>query len=108
MADEGGSGDAGRPIAMVMQLTRRVLQDELLRAARRARAADTAGFNLPGSPRRLYINERLTHTNRQLFIKHSKKDHDQIENIFVPATVEYALDAYRTRKRTGFVLKQSW
>ncbi|GBP10441.1 hypothetical protein EVAR_70654_1 [Eumeta japonica] len=36
MADEDDSGDAGRPLAMVMQLTRRVLRDELLCAACRA------------------------------------------------------------------------
>ncbi|XP_047995564.1 uncharacterized protein LOC125233552 [Leguminivora glycinivorella] len=65
----GGDGSAGRPRALVVRLTRRVHRDNLLRAARRARGADTSGFELPGAPRRFYVNERLTRNNRQLFYK---------------------------------------
>ncbi|XP_063380852.1 uncharacterized protein LOC134667383 [Cydia fagiglandana] len=64
-----GTGTAGRPRALVVRLARRVHRDNLLRAARRARGADTSGFDLPGPPRRFYVNERLTRTNRQLFYK---------------------------------------
>lgn len=51
----------GRPRRIVVRLARRELRDDLLRAARVRRtltAADGA---------RVYINERLTKTNRQLF-----------------------------------------
>ncbi|XP_063358949.1 uncharacterized protein LOC134648361 [Cydia amplana] len=66
---QGGDGSAGRPRALAVRLTRRVHRDNLLRAARRTRGADTSGFNLPGPSRRFYVNERLTRTNRQLFYK---------------------------------------
>lgn len=67
--DNDVGADNGRPRALAVRLTRRALRDELLHAARRARGADTAGFDLPGTPRRFYVNERLTRTNRQLFYK---------------------------------------
>ncbi|XP_023954808.2 uncharacterized protein LOC112058317 [Bicyclus anynana] len=60
-----GREDAARPI--VVRLVRRALRDELLKAARVRRGATTADMGLPGSPRRFYVNERLTKTNRQLF-----------------------------------------
>ncbi|XP_061725396.1 uncharacterized protein LOC133531281 [Cydia pomonella] len=68
-SSEGSDGSAGRPRALVVRLARRFHRDNLLRAARRARGADTSGFDLPGPPRRFYVNERLTRTNRQLFYK---------------------------------------
>jgi hypothetical protein len=51
----------GRPRRVVVRLTRRQLRDELLAAARVRR--DLVG---PGGGR-VYLNERLTRTNRQLF-----------------------------------------
>ncbi|KAL4717770.1 hypothetical protein ACJJTC_000919 [Scirpophaga incertulas] len=56
--DEAG----GRPRRMVVRLARRSLRDELLRAARLRRTGLAAEAGL-----RIYINERLTRFNRQLF-----------------------------------------
>lgn len=56
-----------RPRPLVARLARRALRDQLLRSARIRRGADTTGFELPGPPRRFYVNERLTRYNRQLF-----------------------------------------
>ncbi|CAG4949751.1 unnamed protein product [Colias eurytheme] len=56
-----------RPVAV--RLARRSLRDEFIKGARVRRGADTSGFNLPGPIRKLYVNERLTRTNRQLFRK---------------------------------------
>ncbi|XP_052742191.1 uncharacterized protein LOC112057056 [Bicyclus anynana] len=65
-AVEGGSQQRSRVVTV--RLTRRALRDELLRAARVRRGADTSGIN-SGTPRRFYINERLTRLNKQLFYK---------------------------------------
>ncbi|XP_045497528.1 uncharacterized protein LOC123695665 [Colias croceus] len=54
-----------RPI--VVRLARRSVRDDLLRAARVHRGADTAGTDIGGEPRRFYVNEHLTSTNRRLF-----------------------------------------
>lgn len=62
----GGLGGA-RPRPLVVRLARRAPRDELLRAARVRRGADTTGFGLPGPPCRFYVNERLTKHNRGLF-----------------------------------------
>ncbi|XP_050359907.1 uncharacterized protein LOC126779831 [Nymphalis io] len=59
--------NATRPI--VVRLSRKTLRDDILRAARIRRGADTADMNIPGNPRKFYVNERLTKTNRQLFKK---------------------------------------
>lgn len=60
-------GTSPRPRLIVVRLTRRTLRDQLLRAARVRRGATTEGIDLPAPPRRFYVNERLTLTNRQLF-----------------------------------------
>lgn len=52
---------------VVVRLTRRHLRDELLRAARVRRNFTSADMGLPGTPCRIYINERLTRSYRQLF-----------------------------------------
>ncbi|CAG4952709.1 unnamed protein product [Colias eurytheme] len=57
---------AARPRPIVVRLTRHHLRNELLRAARVRRGADTAGL-VAGEPRRFYVNEHLTRTNRWLF-----------------------------------------
>ncbi|KAL4718498.1 hypothetical protein ACJJTC_005006 [Scirpophaga incertulas] len=54
--------DAGRVRRVVVRLASRHLRDELLRAARVRRAGLTAGSGF-----RVYVNERLTGPNRQLF-----------------------------------------
>ncbi|XP_072932667.1 uncharacterized protein [Epargyreus clarus] len=58
-----------RPRPLVVRLARRTVRDQLLRAARVRRGADTAGLIAGAEPRRFYVNERLTRTNRQLFYK---------------------------------------
>ncbi|CAG9790329.1 unnamed protein product [Diatraea saccharalis] len=65
--DVSGGGAATRPRPIVVRLVRRAVRDELLHAARVRRGATTEGLDLPGPPRRFYINERLTRTNRLLF-----------------------------------------
>ncbi|CAG4957416.1 unnamed protein product [Colias eurytheme] len=57
---------AARPRAIVVRLARQHLRNEMLRAARVRRGADTAGL-VAGEPRRFYVNEHLTRTNRWLF-----------------------------------------
>jgi hypothetical protein len=54
--------EGGRARRVVVRLARRHLRDELLRAARVRRAGLAAG-----SPVRVYLNERLTRPNRQIF-----------------------------------------
>ncbi|XP_072948712.1 uncharacterized protein [Epargyreus clarus] len=63
------SGDKPRPRPIVVRLARRAVRDQLIKAARVRRGADTAGLNLSAEPRRFYINERLTPINRHLFYK---------------------------------------
>lgn len=60
-------GDQPRPL--VIRLARRATRDDLLAAARVRRGATTADLELPGPPRRFYVNERLTRLNRQLLGK---------------------------------------
>ncbi|CAG4925981.1 unnamed protein product [Colias eurytheme] len=56
-----------RPISV--RLCRRSLRDEFLRKARVRRGVDTSGMELPGTPQKFYVNERLTKFNRYLFHK---------------------------------------
>lgn len=69
----GGAGGqaqmGGRPRRVIVRLARRSLRDDLLNAARVRRCLSSADIGFPGHPRRVYINERLTRTNRQLFHK---------------------------------------
>lgn len=69
--DPSGTSDGGtvgvRPRRIVVCLARRHLRDELLHAARVRRNFTTADIGLAGPARRIYVNERLTRTNRQLF-----------------------------------------
>ncbi|CAG9583192.1 unnamed protein product [Danaus chrysippus] len=58
-----------RPRPIVVRLARRAIRDQLLRAARVRRGADSSGFEIDKEPRRFYINERLTKPNRLLFHK---------------------------------------
>ncbi|XP_064076282.1 uncharacterized protein LOC135194597 [Vanessa tameamea] len=57
-----------RPRPLVVRLARRSVRDTLLRAARVRRGTDSSGIT-DTEPRRVYVNERLTGTNRQLFYK---------------------------------------
>lgn len=62
-----GTQEDSRPRAVTVRLARRSVRDELIKAARVRRGLSTEGLGLRGSPRPLYVNERLTRTNRQLF-----------------------------------------
>lgn len=58
-----------RPRPLVVRLARRAQRDQLLAAARVRRDTTTAGLGLCSAARSLYVNERLTPTNRHLFYK---------------------------------------
>ncbi|CAG9138017.1 unnamed protein product [Plutella xylostella] len=64
---EGAGAGAGRPRPLVVRLTRRAVKDELMTAARVRRGATSADLGQSSAPRPIYVNERLTKTNRQLF-----------------------------------------
>lgn len=66
-ASGGDSSARARPRRVVVRLARRDLRDQLLSAARVRRNFSSADIGLVGPPCRVYINERLTRTNRQLF-----------------------------------------
>ncbi|KAF9815861.1 hypothetical protein SFRURICE_009759 [Spodoptera frugiperda] len=55
-----------RPRAIAVRLSRRVVRDQLLRAARVRRGLTTADLNLHGQPKR-FVNEHLTRSNARLF-----------------------------------------
>ncbi|CAG9796323.1 unnamed protein product [Diatraea saccharalis] len=63
----GTSSSSPRPRPIVVRLVRRAVREDLLHAARVRRGVTTEGLDLPGPPRRFYINERLTRMNRLLF-----------------------------------------
>ncbi|KAJ2950559.1 hypothetical protein O0L34_g8804 [Tuta absoluta] len=75
-AEEDGTPPRPRPI--VVRLTRRVLKETLLKAARVRRGLTTEGLGLPEPARKLYINERLTKCMRLLFqqTRRLKVDHN--------------------------------
>ncbi|XP_047995511.1 uncharacterized protein LOC125233510 [Leguminivora glycinivorella] len=67
---EGVDDDAvGRPRRVVVRLSRRQLRDELLQAARVRRNISFTDGNPSAPPCRVFVNERLTRTNRLLFHK---------------------------------------
>lgn len=72
--DEAEPVRAG-PRVLVARLARRSLRDDILRAARVRRGADTSGTDIcsGGQPRRFFVNERLTRINRHLFYLARKK-----------------------------------
>lgn len=68
-AREGGETHEVRARRIVVRLARRQLRDDLLRAARVRRNLNSADMGLAGRSQRIFINERLTRANRQLFYK---------------------------------------
>lgn len=66
-SDGGHCGETRRARRIVVRLARRHLRDELLAAARVRRTLTSADLGGGGAPRRVYVNERLTRVNRQLF-----------------------------------------
>ncbi|XP_063828953.1 uncharacterized protein LOC135078285 [Ostrinia nubilalis] len=59
------TGDQPRPL--VVRFLRRHQRDEFLKVAKTKRKLTCSDIEVPGTPRSLYFNERLTHENRQLF-----------------------------------------
>ncbi|XP_026316501.1 uncharacterized protein LOC113227729 [Hyposmocoma kahamanoa] len=59
--------EGARPRQLAVRLARRDTRDALLRAARVRRHLTTEGLGLKCQPRPIYVNERLTRVNRQLF-----------------------------------------
>lgn len=59
--------DASRPRIIVVRLARRAMRDNLLNAARVRRDLTSGNLQIVGPSNRIYINERLTKFNRQLF-----------------------------------------
>ncbi|XP_050357852.1 uncharacterized protein LOC126778408 [Nymphalis io] len=66
--DTLSSGEQPRPRPITVRLTRRALRDDMLRAARVRRGADSSSV-IDGEPRRFYVNERLTKLNKFIFFK---------------------------------------
>lgn len=66
---QGGGNKAERPRPVILTLTRRAPRDQLLRAARVRRGLTTDMIQVPGAPRRVYLNEHLTKSNRVLYSK---------------------------------------
>ncbi|XP_048002418.1 uncharacterized protein LOC125238961 [Leguminivora glycinivorella] len=63
-------GTRSRPRPLAVRLSRRTLRDDMLRNARVRRDLDTRDIGLAEhTPSRIFINERLTKINRQLFWK---------------------------------------
>ncbi|KAI5633279.1 hypothetical protein NE865_14033 [Phthorimaea operculella] len=66
-----GEGSSGRgalgPRPIILRLARRTPRDNFLRCARVKRNLKTNDIELPGPPRRIYVNERLTRQNKLLF-----------------------------------------
>lgn len=54
-----------RPV--VVRLLRRTKRDELVQASKSRRNLSTTDLQIPGTARKIYLNERLTKENRQLF-----------------------------------------
>lgn len=67
--DKEVAATQARPRALVVRLVRRGVRDELLRAARVRRGIDSSGLVSATAPRPVYVNERLSHFNKQLFHK---------------------------------------
>lgn len=74
------AGQDGKPVvrSIVLRLTRRAVHQQVLSAARARRNITTADVEVAGTPRPIYINERLTKENRLLFTKARSlcKQHD--------------------------------
>ncbi|XP_047997244.1 uncharacterized protein LOC125234864 [Leguminivora glycinivorella] len=63
-----GSASGPRPRPLVVRFTRRALRDELLKSARSRRGLDSRDVGPPDHiPTKLYLNDRLTKTNRSIF-----------------------------------------
>lgn len=61
------TADAPLPRPVVLRFVRRLKRKEFLRAAKSRRSITSADIEVAGRARKLFINERLTKTNRYLF-----------------------------------------
>ncbi|KAI5636641.1 hypothetical protein NE865_10657 [Phthorimaea operculella] len=62
-------GEVRRPRSIIVRFTRRAPRDEMLRAARSRRNITTEQLDVPGAPTKVFINEHLTKSERQLYGK---------------------------------------
>ncbi|KAJ2946823.1 hypothetical protein O0L34_g16147 [Tuta absoluta] len=62
-------GEVRRPRSIIVRFTRRAPRDEMLRAARSRRNITTEQLDVPGAPTKVFINEHLTKSERQLYAK---------------------------------------
>lgn len=67
VSDFSADQTAQRPRVIAVRLARRSTRDALLRASRVRRVLTTTDIEMPGRQRRIYLNERLTRNNYQLF-----------------------------------------
>ncbi|KAJ8707185.1 hypothetical protein PYW08_011319 [Mythimna loreyi] len=65
------------PRKIIVRFVRRHKREDFLKAAKTRRSINSTDLDIPGATRNVYINERLTPGNRQLFreTKHSAKEH---------------------------------
>lgn len=65
------------PRKLIVRFVRRYTRDDFLRAAKTRRTLNSTDMEIPGVTRNVYVNERLTPGNRQLFreTKLSAKEH---------------------------------
>ncbi|XP_063618750.1 uncharacterized protein LOC134791631 [Cydia splendana] len=98
---------------LVVRFVRRDQRDQLLRAARVRRVIDTTGLGFTGKPSRVYINERLTAANRQLFYK-TRMEARRLQwrapwttrgNIFVRRDAEHSAIKIRSEADIGRVFR---
>lgn len=65
----GAGGEAPRERRVVVRLARHYLRDQLLQAARVRRSLTATDAGCVAPQRRIFVNERLTRANRQLFYR---------------------------------------
>lgn len=66
-ASEGPNEAHGMSRPVVVRLLRRSKRDALVQSSRSRRNLNTSDLQIPGAARKIYLNERLTKENRQLF-----------------------------------------
>lgn len=60
---------AGRPRAVIVKFTNRLIKDNILAGIRKMRGIKTTDIELPGEPISIYVNEHLTPYNKALLKK---------------------------------------
>lgn len=67
VTDTSGSTSSSQPRIIVVRMTRRAPRDQLLYEGRVHRGITSDQLQVPGPAQQIYINERLTKTNRSLY-----------------------------------------